>query len=158
MKTCNFFLFRRSQYFYVYYPLTFPNSKNDLLIINLSKEVDYMQVFQKRLKEIREQRDMTQETLGKGIYLSKQEICLYENGKRTPPIDVLIRLAHFLEVDFLWLIGMEVEIPRGKNRIVNLSEEDLLIIEALKKDSVLYEKFLRDPQRAISDISNQLKK
>ena len=117
-----------------------------------------MQVFQKRLRETREQRELTQKTLGNGIYLSKQEICLYEKGKRTPPIDVLIRLANFLEVDFLWLIGMELEIPRGKNRIVSLSEDDLMIIESLKRDSNLYEKFLRDPDRAISEISNQLKK
>ena len=117
-----------------------------------------MLVFQKRLKETRENRAMTQEELGKGIYLSKQEVCLYESGKRTPPIDVLIRIANFLEVDFLWLIGMELEFPKRDNRIINLSEEDVKIIESLRKDSKLYEKFLTDTDRAIADISNQLKK
>lgn len=117
-----------------------------------------MLVFQKRLKEKRKERELTQETLGKAIYVSKQEVCLYESGKRTPPIDVLIRIANFLEVDFLWLIGMELEFPRAENRIVNLSEEDIKIIEALKKDSNLYEKFLEDPDRAIADITNHLKR
>lgn len=117
-----------------------------------------MLVFQKRLKEIRKDRDLTQETLGRAIYVSKQEVCLYENGKRTPPIDVLIRIANFLEVDFLWLIGMELEYPKAENRIVSLSEEDIKIIDALKKDSNLYEKFLENPDRAISDITNHLKK
>lgn len=117
-----------------------------------------MTIFQKRLKDVRKDRELTQEELGKGIYVSKQEVCLYENGKRMPPIEVLIRIANFLEVDFLWLIGMELEYPRAKNRIVSLSEADIKIIEALKKDSNLYEKFLENPDRAIADITNHLKK
>ena len=55
-----------------------------------------MLVFQKRLKETRKDRELTQEELGKAIYVSKQEVCLYESGKRTPPIDVLIKIANFL--------------------------------------------------------------
>lgn len=116
-----------------------------------------MEVFQKRLKEAREERDYTQQDVGNGIFVSKQEICLYEKGKRTPPIDVLIRMANFLEVDFLWLIGMELKIPVKENRIVNLSEKDIKIIDALKKDRELYDKFLEDPERTISEISNRLK-
>lgn len=117
-----------------------------------------MLVFQKRLKEARNKRDLTQEALGKGVFVSKQEICLYEKGKRTPPIDVLIRIADFLEVDFLWLIGKELEFFRSENRIVSLSEMDVKIIEALKKDSNIYEKFLENPDRAIAEITNHLKK
>lgn len=117
-----------------------------------------MLVFQKRLKDARKERQLTQENLGKAIYVSKQEVCLYESGKRTPPIDVLIRIADFLEVDFLWLIGKELEFPKAENRIVSLSEADIKIIEALKKDSNLYEKFLENPDRAIAEITNHLKK
>lgn len=116
-----------------------------------------MQVFQTRLKEARQERSYTQQEVGDGVYVSKQEICLYEKGKRTPPIDVLIKMANFLEVDFLWLIGMELKIPVKENRIVNLSEKDIKIVEALKKDRVLYGKFLEDPTRTISEISNRLK-
>lgn len=116
-----------------------------------------MLIFQKRLREKRKEREYTQEDVGKGVYVSKQEICLYEKGKRTPPIDVLMKMANFLEVDFLWLIGMELQIPKEENRIVNLSEEDIKIIDALKKDRALYEKFLNDPDRAISEITNRLK-
>ncbi len=119
---------------------------------------DYMEIFKKRLREIRNARGITQEKLGSNIYVSKQEVCLYERGKRTPSIDTLIRIANFLEVDFLWLIGLELEVPKTKNRIVQLSEEDIKIIEALKKNSNLYEKFLENPDRTITEISSQLKK
>lgn len=116
-----------------------------------------MEIFKKRLKEKRKERKYTQEELGKGIFVSKQEICLYENGKRTPPLEVLMRIANFLEVDFLWLIGMEMKITVDENKIVNLSSEDVKIVEALKKDKILYDKFLESPERTISEISNKLK-
>lgn len=116
-----------------------------------------MLVFQKRLKEARKERKYTQEDVGKGVFVSKQEICLYEKGKRTPPIDVLIKMANFLEVDFLWLIGMELKIEKKEDRIVNLSEEDIKIIEALKMDRVLYDKFIDDPERTIAEITKKLK-
>ena len=116
-----------------------------------------MEVFQKRLREARKGKSYTQQDLGDGIFVSKQEICLYEKGKRTPPMEVMMRMANFLEVDFLWLIGMELQIQREENRIVNLSAEDIKIIEALKKDKVLYQKFLEDPERTTAEISNKLK-
>lgn len=116
-----------------------------------------MLVFQKRLKEKRKERNYTQDDVGKGIFVSKQEICLYEKGKRTPPIDVLIKLANFLEVDFLWLIGLEMKISTEENRIVNFSSDDIKIVEALKKDKILYDKFLQNPDRAISEITSRLK-
>lgn len=116
-----------------------------------------MVIFRKRLKERRKQLGLTQEQVGTNIYLSKGEICSYETGKRIPPLDVLIRLSNFLEVDFLWLIGMELRQQREGDKIVNLSEDDLKIISALKKDSELYEKFIQNPERIVNQISNTLK-
>ncbi len=116
-----------------------------------------MVIFRKRLKEKRKELHLTQEQLGKFVFLSKGEICAYEKGKRIPPLDVLIRIARFLETDFLWLIGMEFEYKKGNNKIVNISELDLKIIDALKKDSILYEKFLENPERVINQINNILK-
>mgnify|MGYP000136151810 FL=1 len=84
-------------------------------------------------------------------------MCAYEKGKRIPPLDVLIKIAEFLEVDFLWLIGMEIECNKSDNKVVNLSDDDLKIINALKNDSNLYEKFLENPERVIAQISSLLK-
>lgn len=117
-----------------------------------------MVIFRKRLKQIRNERNLTQGQLGSNVYLSKGEICAYEKGNRIPPLDVLIRIANFLEVDFLWLIGMELDFEMQDNKIVNLSSDDIKIINALKKDSGLYERFLNNPERTINQISNALKK
>lgn len=113
-----------------------------------------MVIFKKRLKEKRKELGLTQEELGKSIYLSKGEVCAYEKGNRIPPLDVLIRIADFLEVDFLWLIGMEYQYNKRDNGIVNLSDDDIKIINALRRDSNLYEKFLDNPERVIAQISN----
>lgn len=116
-----------------------------------------MVIFKKRLRERRLELGLTQQQLGNNIYLSKGEICAYEKGTRIPPLDVLIRISEFLEVDFLWLIGMEFDCNINNNKIVSLSEDDLKIISALKKDSLLYEKFLENPERIICQISNIIK-
>ena len=117
-----------------------------------------MVIFKKRLKEKRIELGLTQEKLGENIFLTKGEICAYEKGKRIPPLDVLIRIADFLEVDFLWLIGKEFNYKKGNDKIISLSLDDINIINALKKDSNLYEKFLENPERVIMQINNILNK
>lgn len=117
-----------------------------------------MIIFRIRLKKKRIELGLTQQQLGENIFLSKGEICAYEKGKRIPPLDVLIRIANFLEVDFLWLIGMELEALNKNKRIVSLSNDDLNIIKAFKKNSDLYEKLLENPDRVVNQISGIMKK
>lgn len=117
-----------------------------------------MQIFEKRLKEIRKERNLTQEDVGKAICVSKQEVCLYEKGKRVPPIDVLMKLSNFLEVDFIWLIGMEKKVSYEKNKVYNLSEEDIRIIKTLKESHNLYNRLLNDTERTIIDLNNKIGK
>ncbi len=116
-----------------------------------------MVIFKTRLKERRKSLGLTQEELGKNIFLSKGEICAYEKGKRIPPLDVLIRIADFLEVDFLWLVGLEEKCNIDNKGIINLSREDLNIINALKKNAGLYEMFLENPDRIISQLDHIFK-
>ena len=117
-----------------------------------------MIIFRKRIKKKRLERGLTQEKLGNSVYLSKGEICAYEKGKRIPPLDVLIRISNFLEVDFLWLIGMEFDCQSGNNKLVQLSSDDIFIINSLKKDADLYEMFLENPERTMVKINKALHK
>ena len=112
-----------------------------------------MQIFQKRLKEIRKERGLTQEDIGKGIYITKQEICLYEKGKRTPPLEVVIKLADFLEVDFLWLLGLEIKKEVGNKRIIHISQEEIEIIRKLRENKDLYDKLINDLDRTMQDLT-----
>jgi len=51
------------------------------------------------MKEFREQAEMTQETLAQELRLSQGAIAHYENGKRTPDLDVCRNIvAVFVDV------------------------------------------------------------
>ena len=45
------------------------------------------------LKEKRIEKGMLQKDVAKVLQISESSICLYEKGKRTPPLDVLIKLS-----------------------------------------------------------------
>jgi transcriptional regulator with XRE-family HTH domain len=49
-----------------------------------------------KLKEIREARQMSLSTLGAKVNISKSALCLYESGKRTPPLTTIGDLAKAL--------------------------------------------------------------
>ncbi len=117
-----------------------------------------MLIFQKRLRETRKKRHLSQEEVGIALHISKNEICNYEIGKRIPPLEMLIKLADFLEVDFLWLIGQEIELKREKDRTIKLSDLDLKILRAIKESDQVYMKFLKDPGRAVKEMEFYLKK
>lgn len=116
-----------------------------------------MIIFKKRLKERRIELNLTQEELGKKIYLSKGEICAYEKGTRIPPLDVLIRISRVLEVDFSWLIGMELVYNNKQKNVINISDLDIKIINALRDESNLYSKFIDNPERTVAQIIIALK-
>lgn len=48
-----------------------------------------------RLKDMREDRDLTQRELADYLRISQNTYSQYENGKRQLPIELLIRLADF---------------------------------------------------------------
>ena len=63
--------------------------------------------FGLRIRELREARHMSQETLGKRIGRSKPVISSYENNIKTPPLDVLIKISNEFNVSLDYLVGKE---------------------------------------------------
>lgn len=58
-----------------------------------------------RIRNLREDRDMTQKDLSTLIGLTPKMISFYENEQRTPPVDILIQLAHIFHVSIDYLVG-----------------------------------------------------
>lgn len=56
-----------------------------------------------RIRELREDKDLTQTQLGKIINVTQRTYSYYENGQRMIPPDILIKLADFhnVSVDYL---------------------------------------------------------
>ena len=58
-----------------------------------------------RLKDLREDHDLTQEKLGQAIDVPQRTYSYYENGKRMIPPEVLSRLADFYHTSVDYLLG-----------------------------------------------------
>ena len=61
--------------------------------------------FKYRVKQLREERQLTQTELGKILNISKQSISSYENGGSFPPQDMLEKLIEYFEVTSDYLLG-----------------------------------------------------
>ncbi len=66
-----------------------------------------MKVFSVRLKELRLKKGLTQTELGEKVGVKQNTFTNWENGKREPNFENLIKLADLLEVSLDWLFGRE---------------------------------------------------
>ena len=62
-------------------------------------------VFPQRLKEIRIKRGLTQTEVGEKVGVKQSTFTNWENGKREPNFEIVIKLADLLEVSVDWLFG-----------------------------------------------------
>ncbi|TCL61933.1 DNA-binding XRE family transcriptional regulator [Hydrogenispora ethanolica] len=63
------------------------------------------EVFAQRLKELREENQLTQEQLADQISTSKQVISRYEKNQREPGINIVAKIADFFQVSIDYLAG-----------------------------------------------------
>ena len=59
-----------------------------------------------RIKELREDRDKTQQEVAAFLCVAQNTYCNYENGKREIPIALLIRLSQYYGVNLEYLLGL----------------------------------------------------
>lgn len=78
----------------------------------------------KRIKSLREDHDLTQKELSLMIGLTPKMISFYENNQRTPPLDILLKLAKIFEVSVDFLIGY---VPAENASSVLSPKEKMLI-------------------------------
>ena len=62
-----------------------------------------------RLKELREERHITQTTLANYLHIKQNTYSQYENGQRQLSIETLISLAEFYDVSIDYLLGLTEE-------------------------------------------------
>ena len=61
--------------------------------------------FSSRLKELRTNKNITMDKLGKDIGVTRATISNFENGQRKPSLDVVIKLADYFQVSIDYLVG-----------------------------------------------------
>ena len=73
-----------------------------------------------RLKELREDRDIRQQTLAKYLHIRQNTYSQYENGQRQLPISQLIQLAQFYHTSTDYILALTDEItpyPPSKRKL-----------------------------------------
>ncbi len=62
-----------------------------------------------RIRELREDKDITQKTMAHVLNCSQQVYSNYELGQRDIPTDILIKLAQFHKVSTDYILGLKDE-------------------------------------------------
>ena len=112
-----------------------------------------------RLKKARKKMGLTQEQLGSLIGVKKATICSYEKETRNPTIDNIIELIYALGVSADYLLGTDKII---KTEVVDnpkyrtMTKEEVMFIDILRKDKLVYEILFEDPKRGADLIKKKL--
>lgn len=83
-----------------------------------------MKKFGNVLKELRNEKHLTGEELGKALSVTKVAISNWENGNRTPDTDMLKKIANYFDVSLDYLLGNTNE--------RNLKKEKTKLDESIK--------------------------
>ncbi len=67
-------------------------------------------MYFRKMKDLREDNDKLQSDIAKLLQITRQQYSLYETGKRTIPIDLLIKLAAFYNTSIDYIVGITNEI------------------------------------------------
>ena len=59
-----------------------------------------------RLKDLREDYDLTQTTLAKLLHIKQNTYSQYENGQRQIPLELLITLANYYGTSLDYIVGL----------------------------------------------------
>ena len=95
-----------------------------------------------RIKYIRTNKGITQDTLAKVVYKSRQEINYFENSTRKPDIETLVSIAKYLDVSLDYLCGLNnIEKPNAEYQAISsmlgLNASAIEILElSLPKESI----------------------
>ncbi len=71
-----------------------------------------------RLKELREDSDIKQQTIANYLHIKQNTYSQYENGQRQIPLELLIMLAEFYNTSIDYIVGLSNEpkpYPKNKN-------------------------------------------
>lgn len=62
-----------------------------------------------RLRDMREDNDLTQQALADYLHIRQNTYSQYENGQRQLPVDVLVKLAAYYQTSTDYLLGLTDE-------------------------------------------------
>lgn len=113
-----------------------------------------------RLREVRKAKGLTQGELGDLIGVGKSAICCYEKETRNPTLEAVIEMIHVFGVSADYLLGSDYlvqTLDKDNNEIyVAMTKEEIVFIEELKKNKMVYDILLQDPKRGADLVKKEI--
>ncbi len=112
-----------------------------------------------RLRKLRKEKGLNQTELGNLVGVKKSEICLYELEKRNPSLETIVDFINIFDVSADYLLGTDVKAHVFTNddvRNYTLTTEEMIFIEELKKEKLIYNILLDNPYRGIELIKTKI--
>ena len=113
-----------------------------------------------RLREVRKQRGLTQTELGELIGDGKSAICCYEKETRNPTLEAVIEMIHVFGVSADYLLGADYLVKTCDDdhsiEYAALTKEEIIFIEELKKNKLVYDILMQDPKRGAELVKKEI--
>ncbi len=113
-----------------------------------------------RLREVRKRKGLTQTELGELIGVGKSAICCYEKETRNPTLEAVIEMIHVFGVSADYLLGSDYLVKISNNeketQFVQMTREEVIFIDELKKNKMVYDILLQDPKRGADLIKKEI--
>ena len=90
-------------------------------------------MFSKKIRNLRENKGINQEKLGKMLGLSASTVGMYEQGRRQPDNETLIKIAEFFDVSTDYLLGITEVKNYNKPYAENIDKELFVKLSSLNK-------------------------
>lgn len=113
-----------------------------------------------RLKNERKKLSLTQGELGDLIGVGKAAICCYEKEMRNPTIENIIEMMNIFGVSADYLLGTDVIVKTVVNKkkveYRTLTKEEMIFLNELRKDKIVYNILFQDPRRGSELIKKKI--
>lgn len=112
-----------------------------------------------RLREVRKAKGLTQTELGELIGVGKSAICCYEKETRNPTLEAVIEMIHVFGVSADYLLGADYLVKPNNDSLeeyVSLTKEEVIFIEELKKNKLVYDILMQDPKRGAELVKKEI--
>lgn len=118
-------------------------------------------IIGKRLIEQRKTLGLTQGQLGDLIGVGKAAICCYEKEIRNPSLENIIEMMQIFGVSADYLLGTDTLVKtisesNSKTKYRTLTKEELVFLDELKKDPVVYNILFQDPKRGSELVKKKI--
>ena len=116
-------------------------------------------IIGERLRKLRIEKGLNQDKLAKMVGVSKSSISCYEKETRSPKSETIIDFIQIFGVNADYLLGSDdiIKVVEDKERpFRTLTKEEVIFLEELKKNEMIYEILLEDPKKCAELIKRKI--